>query len=278
VPFLESFFSLILSYLYDLELLRKRQKREAEKKTKGEKIDDVPVIEKYSENQLSYQTGSLALGGIAFVCAFIPSFNAFFSLPELQASAVINTIIGVTASIVTSAAWTYFQDDHKFSIPHILTAAITGGVALGCAHNMFLAAWASSFIGVAISIIVLSLDRLFRQPGLKNIMKVDHTSSFVRHGVPGILGAISSMIVISAYSGNTVYGVVVDDAFVDNGSNQALYHLYGLLISLGIPVVGAVIAALTLNLLKRQVKPPRRPFIETKYWLQLGTDYSGAAL
>lgn len=153
-----------------------------------------------------------------------------------------------------------------------------GGVALGSAHNMFLAAWAASFIGVAIAIIVLALDRLFQQPGLRKIMRVDHTSSFVRHGVPGILGAISSMIVISAYSGFTVYGVNVDAAFKDNGSNQALYHLYGLLISLGTPIVGGLIAALTLNVLKRQVKPPRRPFVENKYWLQLGTDYPGSGL
>jgi len=202
----------------------------------------------------------------------------FFSLPELQASAVINTIIGVTASIVVAAAWSYHYGGHKISLPYLLTGAITGGVALGSAHNMFLPAWAASLIGVIIAIVALAVDRLFKHRDHEYIMKADHTSSFARHGIPGILGAISSMIVISAYSGRTVYGVVVDDAFTHNGSNQALYQLYGLLISLGTPIVGAVIAALSLNFLKRQVKPPRRPFIETKYWLQLGTDYPGSAL
>jgi len=271
-------FSLIVTSVYESERERKRYKREAQKKSKGEKIEDVPQFDKYSENQQSYQTTSLALGGIIFVCAFIPSFNAFFSFAQLQASTVINTIIAVLSSIVTAAAGSYFINGQKFSPVGIQIAAVSGGVALSSAHSMYLPAWASSFIGVVMAVIILTLLRLSQVPELREIVKIDHTHSFFRHGVPGILAAISSMIVISAYTGQTVYGVVVLDSYPDNGSQQPLFQLYGLLISIGIATIGGVVAAVFLNMINGQVKPPRRPFIETQYWLQLGTDYSGAAL
>jgi len=269
-------FSIITSPLYESERERKRQKRAVEKKSKGEKIEDVPQFDHYSENQQSYQTAGIAMGGIMFVCAFMPSFNAFFSIAELQASTVINTIIAILSSVVTAAAASYFLNAQKFSAVDIQIAALTGGVVLSSAHSMFLPPWSSSFMGVIIALLTLMLGRLLKQ-SLHDVMKKDHTSSFFSHGIPGILAAISSMIVLSAYSGQTVYGVVVNDVF-DHGSNQALFQLYGLLISLGIAVIGAFAAALILNTINRQVKPPRTPFVETQYWLQLGTDYDGAAL
>jgi len=218
------------------------------------------------------------MGGIIFVCAFIPSFNAFFSVAELQASTVINTIIAVVSSIVTAAAGSYFINGQRFSPVDIQTASLTGGIALSSAHSMFLPAWASSFIGVVIAVIILTLVHLSKYPGLSERVKIDHTHSFFRHGIPGILAAFCSMIVISAYTGQTVYGVVVNDIFTDNRSDQPLFQLYGLLISVGIAAIGGLVAAVFLNTINRQVKPPRRPFVETHYWLQLGTDYSGAAL
>jgi len=188
---------------------------------------------------------------------------------------VINTIIATVASIVTTAAISYFLNRQRFSAEDFQIAAVSGGIAVGSAHGMFLPAWASAFIGVVMTVIVLFLMRMAEH---SDFHKVDHTQSFFLHGVPGILAAISSMIVISAYTGQTVYGVVVDDLFTHNGTNQPLHQLYGLLISIGTAVVGGVVAALILSTLTRQVKPPRRLFIETQYWLQLGTDYSGAAL
>ena len=218
------------------------------------------------------------MGGIIFVCAFIPSWNAFFSAAQLQASTVINTIIAVVSSIVTTAAASYFLNGQRFSPVDFQTAALTGGIILGSAHSMFLPAWSSSFIGVVIAVITLTLVRMFRLPQLRDFAKHDHTLSFIRHGIPGILAAFCSMIVISAYTGTVVYGVTVNDLFTDNGSDQPLYQLYGLLISVGIAIIGGLVAALFLNTINHQVKPPRRLFIETQYWLQLGTDYSGAAL
>jgi len=271
-------FSSLLTSAYNAERQRKQHRRAVEKKKKGEKLEDVPQYDEYSENEQSYQTASLALGGIIFVCAFFPSWNAFFSIASLQASTVINTIIAIVSSIVTTAAASYFLNGQRFSVVDLQTAAISGGVVLASAHSMFIPAWSASFMGLVTSVIILTLLRLSEHPALHSFVKTDHSHSFLRHGVPGILAAVSSMIVISAYTGQTVYGVSVNDVFSDHGTDQPLFQLYGLLISIGIAAIGAFVAALFLNTLNQQVKPPRRPFIETQYWLQLGTDYSGAAL
>eukprot|EP01099_Mayorella_cantabrigiensis_P003790 TRINITY_DN284_c0_g3_i1.p1 TRINITY_DN284_c0_g3~~TRINITY_DN284_c0_g3_i1.p1 ORF type:complete len:239 (+),score=39.56 TRINITY_DN284_c0_g3_i1:33-749(+) len=236
------------------------------------------IRDRYGENDQSYGSASLAVGGIIFVCVFFPSWNAFFSVASLQASTVINTIIAVVSSIATTAAGSYFLNGRRFSAADFQIAAATGGVALASAHSMFLPAWASSFIGVVIAVLTLTFTRLLQFSQMRGFSKIDHTFSFLRHGIPGILAAFCSMIVISAYTGQVVYGVNVNDLFPDNGTDQPLFQLYGLLISIGIATIGGLVAALFLNTINGQVKPPRRLFIETPYWLELGTDYSGAAL
>lgn len=272
-------FSILVSKFYDAELERNRKKKEDEKKSKGEKIEDYVPIDKTSENQASYQSDALGLGGLIVVCAFIPSFNAFFAYPLLQASAVINTIIGVTGSIVMAFAASYLLNAQRFSMIQIQTAAMAGGIMLGSAHNMFVPAYAASIIGCAAGLVVLVMHWLFTQPVFVATLGLrDHRHSLARHGVPGILGAVCSMIVLASYEGEKVYGIESDDVFHDHQSDQAVWQLWGLLTTIAISVGSAVIAGVLIKLLVSQIKPPKRPFVEHKYWIPLGTDYEGASL
>eukprot|EP01099_Mayorella_cantabrigiensis_P007249 TRINITY_DN633_c0_g4_i2.p1 TRINITY_DN633_c0_g4~~TRINITY_DN633_c0_g4_i2.p1 ORF type:complete len:437 (-),score=98.49 TRINITY_DN633_c0_g4_i2:241-1551(-) len=272
-------FSILVSKIYDSELERIRKKKEDEKKAKGEKIEEQAPIDKTSENQASYQSDALGLGGAIVVCAFVPSFNAFFAVPSLQASAVINTIIAVVGSVVIAFSVSYILNSQRFSMIQLQTATIAGGVMIGSAHNMFVPGVAASIIGCAAALIVIVMHWLFTQPVFVATLGLrDHRHSLARHGIPGILGAVCSMIVLASYEGETVYGVSYESVFHDHKDDQPEFQLWGLLTTIAISVGSAIIAAVLVKLLVSQIKPPKRPFVEHKYWIPLGTDYDGASL
>jgi len=272
-------FSILVSKFYDTELEKIRKQKEEQKKAKGEKVEEAPPIDKTSENQPSYQSDALGLGGLIIVCAFIPSFNAFFAYSELQASAVINTIIGVVGSVGVVFSLTYFLNSHRFSLVQIQTAALAGGITLASAHNMLVPAVAASIIGCVAGLIVLVMHWVFLLPIFVSRLGLrDHRHSLARHGVPGIIGACVGMIVLAAYKGDKVYGVDYDKVFPHHHTDQATWQLWGLLTTIAISIGSAIIAALFIRLLVSQIKPPKRPFVEHKYWIPLGTDYDGASL
>jgi len=220
------------------------------------------------------------LGGTIIVCAFIPSFNGFFAYPALQASAVINTIIAVVGSIVIAFSVSNLLNRQRFSMIQLQTAAMAGGVMMASAHNMFIPSYAASIIGCAAALIVIIVHWLCTQPVAVHTLGLrDHRYSLARHGVPGILGAVCSMIVLAAVEHDTIYGVNYDDVFPDHAyEDQAAWQLWGLLTTIAISVGSAIIAAVIIKLLVTQIKPPKRPFVEHKYWIPLGTDYEGASL
>jgi len=272
-------FSILVSKIYNSELEKNRRKKEDEKKSKGEKIEEEVPIDKTSENQPSYQSDALGLGGAIIVCAFIPSFNAFFAYPELQASAVINTIIGVVGSVVIVFSVSYLMNRQRFSMVQIQTAVLAGGVMMSSAHNMFVPAYAASIIGCGAGLVVIATHWVLTKPFFVESLGLrDHRHALARHGIPGILGAICSMIVLAAYRNHTIYGVDIDDVFPKHKSGQPQYQLWGLLTTIAISLGSAVIAAIHIKLLVTQIKPPKRPFVEHKYWIPLGTDYDGASL
>ena len=274
-------FSILVSKFYDSELERIHKKKEDEKKAKGEKVEEQAPIDKTSENQASYQSDALGLGGTIIVCAFIPSFNAFFAYPSLQASAVINTIIGVVGSVLIAFSVSYIFNGQRFSMIQLQTAALAGGVMLASAHNMFIPPYAASIIGCSAGLFVLIFHWLFTQPVFVATLGLrDHRHSLARHGVPGILGAVCSMIVLAApaIKGDKIYGVEYNVVFHDHQSDQSTWQLWGLLTTIAISVGSAIIAGVIIKLLVSQIKPPKRPFVEHKYWIPLGTDYDGASL
>jgi len=193
---------------------------------------------------------------------------------------VINTIIGVVGSVVMAFAVSYMLNAQRFSMIQLQTASLAGGIMLGSAHNMFIPGIAASIIGCAGGIIVIIMHWLFTQPVFVASLGLrDHRHSLARHGVPGILGAICSMIVLAAREHDTVYGVKYDDVFPDHAfEDQAAWQLWGLLTTFAISIGSAIIAAVFIKLLVSQIKPPKRPFVEHKYWIPIGTDYDGAAL
>jgi len=240
----------------------------------------VPV-DLWSENQASYQSDSLALGGAIIVCCFLPSFNVFFAREEFQSVTIINTFIGIFASVMISFSISYLMNGQRFSLVQLQTACLAGGISMASSHSMFVPPWAAAIIGGVTSIIVLLMHTLLLQPLFRNTLRLrDHRHALARHGIPGLLGAICSMIVIKAYNDKMVYGYKLDNSFwgIDHGEDQSLRQFYGWLITLGISVVSAILSGIVIQLFVEQVKPPKRPFIEFKYWVPLGTDYEGSSL
>ena len=138
--------------------------------------------------------------GTLFLWMFWPSFNAgFFPTSPFERSLIIgNTILSLTGSCLgTFIISSLFRD--KFSMEDILNASLAGGVIIGAGSGVITNPAASlsiGFIGGVIStfgFIYLTgfLDKKF---GLNDTCGVNNL-----HGIPGILGGISSAIVIAAY-------------------------------------------------------------------------------
>lgn len=192
---------------------------------------------------------------------------------------MINTIIGVLGSIGIAFSLSNLLNRQRFSMVQLQTAAMAGGIMMASAHNMFVPGVAASIIGCAAGLLVIGLHWLFTQPVFVATLGLrDHRHSLARHGIPGVLGAVCSMIVLAAYEGDKVYGVEYDDVFPDHKDHQPEWQLWGLLTTFAISIGSAIIAAVLIKLLVTQIKPPKRPFVEHKYWIPLGTDYEGAAL
>ena len=120
---------------------------------------------------------------------------------------------------------------------HIQNATLAGGVAMGAASNMRVAPVLAVLIGVAAGLLstwgyhVLS-DKLRSGLNLDDTCGVNNL-----HGMPGILGAIISAIVLLASDkdayGNTWGAIVADDR---SGGGQAGFQL----VTMGVTVVIAL--------------------------------------
>eukprot|EP00933_Yihiella_yeosuensis_P003770 TRINITY_DN10703_c1_g1_i1.p1 TRINITY_DN10703_c1_g1~~TRINITY_DN10703_c1_g1_i1.p1 ORF type:complete len:457 (+),score=89.79 TRINITY_DN10703_c1_g1_i1:139-1371(+) len=194
-------------------------------------------------NTASYVSDLFSLIGTVFLWLFWPSFVAgALSDPAQQTRALINTVLALLASTVSTFGLTFIMEDGKLSTVPIQNATLAGGVSIGATANLV-----GPFAAVLIGGIAGCLSTFgFIQSPLFGA--VDTCGIHNLHGMPGLLGGVVSIIVPS----------LVKNTGIDQG-NQTL-GLFGTLI------IAVITGALTGQVLRCTREPDNEPFSDEGFW------------
>ena len=125
-----------------------------------------------------------------------PSFNAGAAASgDAQQRALINTYYSLCSCVIsTVVVSSLLSPGRKMRMEHIQNATLAGGVAVGASAEMMLTPGGAIVVG-ALAGILSTLGFNYVQPALQKKLKV-HDSCGVNnlHGMPGLLGAVISVI------------------------------------------------------------------------------------
>ncbi|NXI40257.1 RHBG protein, partial [Galbula dea] len=139
-----------------------------------------------------------SLVGMLILWVFWPSFVAVLCQPgDAQHRAILNTILAMSASTVTTVvASSLLEKNGKLSLGHLQNGSLAGGVAIGVVADMAMPPVAALALG-SLSAVVCILGFRFLTPLLAKKLKLqDNCGIHNLHGLPGILGAVASVMVI----------------------------------------------------------------------------------
>ncbi|NXK09533.1 RHAG protein, partial [Herpetotheres cachinnans] len=152
---------------------------------------------KHQNEESTYHSDIFAMIGTLFLWLFWPSFNAAIA-PEtpFKITAIINTYYSLAACTVVTFALSSLVDQRgKFSMVLIQNATLAGGVAVGTCAHLSIHCFAAMCIGSAAGIISV-LGFCFLTPLLASKLNIHDTCGVHNlHGLPGILGGITGIIV-----------------------------------------------------------------------------------
>jgi ammonium transporter Rh len=137
---------------------------------------------------------------------FWPSFCSAVVPHEQMQQTVINTILALCgATLITFISSTVFRKG-KVAIADIANARLAGGVAVGAACNLLNPAGA--FIVGIIAGFVCVAGYVFIQPMLQKVLRsVDTCGVHNLHGMPGIIGGITAIIVVPGIAKAQLAGI-----------------------------------------------------------------------
>jgi len=221
-----------------------------------------------------YHSDMFAMIGTIFLWMFWPSFNGALAAGDQQHRVIINTVIALTASCITTFVMSaIFREHNKFNMVDIQNATLAGGVAVGSASDLVIEPWAAILIGcIAGTVSVLGYTKL--QPFLTEGGYLHDTCGVHNlHGMPGILGGVCGAI-SAASAGDTAYGADISTIWAarsatgDNRSagEQGGYQLLALAITLAFSISGGTITGLIINGLRQMVNGPTHKFHDADYW------------
>ncbi|XP_044122515.1 ammonium transporter Rh type B isoform X4 [Neovison vison] len=215
-----------------------------------------PQLEKSKHRQGSiYHSDLFAMIGTIFLWVFWPSFNsAPTGLGDGQHRTALNTYYSLTASTLGTFALSALVGERgRLDMVHIQNAALAGGVVVGTAGEMMLTpfgALAAGFLAGTVS----TLGYKFFTPILEAKFKVQDTCGVHNlHGLPGVLGALLGVLA-AGLATHEAYGEGLDSVFPlvavgrRTATSQAIYQLFGLLVTLTFASVGGGLGGLLLKL------------------------------
>ncbi|XP_025770950.1 ammonium transporter Rh type B-like [Puma concolor] len=208
-----------------------------------------------------------------FLWTFWPSFNsAPTMLGDGQHRTTLNTYYSLTASTLSTFALSALVGEHgRLDMVHIQNAALAGGVVVGTSGEMMLTpfgALAAGFLAGTVS----TLGYKFFTPVLEAKFKLQDTCGVHNlHGMPGVLGALLGVLV-AGLATHEAYGDGLGSVFplVAEGQRsakaQAMYQLFGLLVTLTFASVGGALGGLLLRLPFLDPPPDSQCYEDQIYW------------
>ncbi|NXP73015.1 RHBG protein, partial [Ramphastos sulfuratus] len=204
-----------------------------------------------------------SLLGTLILWVFWPSFVAVLCQPgDAQHRAILNTILAMSASAVTTVVASSLLEDGRLRPGHLQNGSLAGGVAIGAVADMTMPPVAALALG-SLSAMVCVLGFRFLTPFLRRkLMLQDHCGIHNLHGLPGILGAVASAVVIlvapkdtsrSPFSQVSPAGVNASEAAVGQwgkrgAGGQALCQAAGLAVAIGGSLLTGLLTGAMLRL------------------------------
>lgn len=215
-----------------------------------------------TDNETNHASDIFSFVGTLFLFIYWPSFNGGELPPNSRAQqrAVIQTILALIAgSVGTFVMSSLLNSTSKFRPVDIQNATLAGGVAIGTACSLTMRPSDSMIIGLVAGM-VSSFGFARLTPFLEARIGLHDTCGVHNlHGMPGIIAAVSS-IVITAYK--APLGHDMPDVF--HNKDQAIRQLCALALTLGISIGSGLLTGLVL----KTVGPPKGTdnYSDYPYW------------
>jgi ammonium transporter Rh len=221
-------------------------------------------------NDSSYNSNLFAMIGTIFLWMHWPSFNAGIVTDTAGIHrAVVNTILSLTGSCVSTFILSALYNQGKFHMEDILNATLAGGVAIGAACDLIVYPFVSLLCGFLAGIIsTIGYKRITRFLEHK-IGLFDTAGIHNLHGMPGFLGGILSAIVVSGL-GVTQWEIETGDYAIDGFYKQGGLQIAATFISLGFGLVGGAITGFTLKFVP--LGQTQYLFQDQPYWIKCDPD------
>lgn len=197
-----------------------------------------------------------AMIGTVFLWMFWPSFNSIPAIDDLEReTTVCNTYLALGAACLTAFAISGLDDKNKrLDMVHIQNATLAGGVAMGSSANFAMPGYVALLIGM-IAGFVSTAGYIYLTPLLVKTVNIHDTCGVNNlHGMPGIMGAIFSIIVGASMG-------------LENGFSVVM-QLKALFCTLGVSIVGGIITSFAVKF--AGFKENRDMYEDNEFWKKHG--------
>jgi ammonium transporter Rh len=222
-----------------------------------------------SHNASVYHSDVFAMIGTVFLWMYWPSFNSILASGHTEERIVVNTVLSLCASCLTTFCMTTLLNHKKLEMVDIQNATLAGGVAMGTSGALTIGPGAALLIG-ALAGVVSTLGYKYASPFLEKHGIGDECGVFNLHGMPSILGAVAGIIAVAVqdkYSAEqlaVIYGIDDPDTF--NSSDQALMQLLYFGVTMAVSVVTGYLTGLVVVNCKLRVAKDDEQFNDAEYW------------
>ena len=183
--------------------------------------------------------------------------------------AVINTILSLTGSCVSTFMVSALFNEGKFHMEDILNASLAGGVVIGSACDLITYPFTSLICGFLAGVIsTIGFKRISRF--LEHHIDLFDTAGINNlHGMPGLLGGILSAIVIAGLNSNN-WGITPPDYNLDGFYKQGGLQIAATFTSLGFGLLAGAITGFTIKYLP--LEQTQALFEDKPYWIKCVPD------
>ncbi|KAJ3441581.1 rh50 [Anaeramoeba flamelloides] len=192
-----------------------------------------------------------SLIGTIFLWLFWPSFNGALGVPGSRFRVIINTVYSLCGSCVIT----------------FITSALLhkGGVAVGTSANLYLTPGGAMGIGLLAGLLS-TIGFNYITPFLTDKSNLQDTCGVHNlHGIPGLIGGFSSVIVVGAAKYNhDWYNGAFEDIF-PKGDRQYLHQIGAIYTTLAISLIGGALTGFVLKLFTRN---SNNPFDDKEFWVE----------
>lgn len=189
--------------------------------------------------------------GTLFLWLYWPSFNSFYCSNQYweRDRAVLNTVLALTASIMSAFLFSKLFKNGRFEMIHIQNSTLAGGVVMGAVASLYVHPAGAMAIGFTAGFVSV-VGYCYVSDFLKKYLSINDTCGVHNlHGMPGVLGCFASAIAIGSAAHNNLYHDGAIGALFGNRSYQlqAGRQILGLLITWALSIPGGLLCGLILR-------------------------------